>query len=129
MKKGLIIGIIVALLALGGGGYAAYNFFTNTPKNLYLLSEQQSMKSLSEYVEKRYPEEMKFQKEMKDNSYDTTLNISADIPETLLESANVPKSVVDASSIQFHMAHDPKAENSILAFNPTIADEKIGSFE
>src|SRR5699024_11866894 len=41
----------------------------------------------------------------------------------------VPKSVVDASEVGLTVGHDPKKEKSILALNPTIADNEIGKFQ
>lgn len=126
-SKGLIIGLIAALLVLGGGA-AAYFYMTNTPKNAYLLSEKQSMENITKYVESRFSEEMKFQEKMKDESYISTVKLGADVPEALVEGAGVPKSVIDASNIVFEVAHNGKEEFSKLGITPTIADNKIGEF-
>lgn len=128
-SKGLIFGIIAALLLLvGGGGAAAYFFLTNTPKNAYLLSEQESLKSFQDYYNNRFENEIKFQEKMKDDNYAVNLKLGADIPESLVSQLGVQKSVIDSSNIVFDMAHDNKKKLSNLSITPTIADNKLGEF-
>nr|WP_263314926.1 DUF6583 family protein [Mammaliicoccus sp. Marseille-Q6498] len=128
--KVLIIGIVVAFLAVVGiGGAATYYFLTNTPKNTYLKSEQESAKSWKEYFNNRFENETKFQDKMKDESYVSTMKLGADVPDSLLSALSVPKSVVDSSNLVFNIGHDPKEKNSKLGIEPTIADKKIGNFQ
>src|SRR5699024_2200956 len=54
---------------------------------------------------------------------------SADVPEKLLKSSNIPQSAVDASKLGFKVGHDPKEEKSVLALNPTVADNEVGEFQ
>ncbi|MCU7556935.1 flagellar basal body-associated FliL family protein [Macrococcus capreoli] len=128
-SKGLLIGIIAALvLLIGGGAAAAYFFLTNTPKNAYLLSEQESFKSVQDYVSTRFENETKFQEKMKDENYAVNLKLGADVPETLVSQLGVPKSVIDSSNLVLNMAHDSKKKMSNLSITPTIADNKLGEF-
>ncbi|WP_414049013.1 hypothetical protein [Macrococcus animalis] len=128
-SKGLILGIIAALvLLIGGGGAAAYFFLTNSPKNAYLLSEQESMKTMQDYFNKRFENETKFQEKIKDDSYAVNLKLGADVPETIVSQMGVPKSVIDSSNIVVDMAHDSKEKLSNLSITPTIADNKLGEF-
>lgn len=128
-SKGLIIGIIAALvLLIGGGGAAAYFFLTNSPKNAYLLSEKESMQAMQDYFNNRFENETKFQEKMQDDNYAVNLKLGADIPETLIEQAGVPKSVVDSSNIVMDIAHSNKDKKSNLSITPTIADNKLGEF-
>lgn len=128
--KLLIVGIVVAFIAIVGiGGAATYYFLTNTPKNTYLLSEQESAKSWKEYFNDRFENEAEFQEKMQDESYETSLKFGAELPESLISQLGVPKSVVDSTNLVLNVGHDPKKENSKLGIEPTIADNKIGNFQ
>lgn len=128
--KLLIIGIVVAFLAIVGiGGAATYYFLTNTPKNTYLLSEQESAKSWKEYFNDRFENETEFQDKMKDESYETSLKFGAEVSDSLVSQLGIPKSVIDSTNIVFNVGHDPKAKNSKLGIEPTIADNKVGNFQ
>ncbi|MFJ6187539.1 hypothetical protein [Staphylococcus cohnii] len=126
----IVISVVIGVLLIAGIGGAAYYFFTkNTPKNTYLLSEKETANQFQEYAKDRFENEFKFQDKMKDESYLIDLKANADVPKNLLESSGIPKSVADASEIGLTMGHDPKKEKSILALNPTIADNEIGKFQ
>ncbi|CCI59190.1 putative uncharacterized protein [Staphylococcus equorum subsp. equorum Mu2] len=126
----IVIAVVIGLLLVVGiGGAAAYYFMKNSPKNTYLLSEQETAKQMQEYAKDRFENEFKFQDKMKDESYLISLDASADVPEKLLKSSDIPKSAVDASKIGFKMGHDPENEKSVLALNPTVADNEIGEFQ
>ncbi len=128
--KLLIVGIVVLFLAVVGiGGAATYYFLTNTPKNTYLLSEQESAKSWKEYFNDRFKNEAEFQEKMKDESYESSLKFGAEVPDTLLSQMGIPKSVVDSTNLVLNVGHDPKKKNSKLGIEPTIADNKIGNFQ
>lgn len=128
--KFIIIGIVVAFLAVVGiGGAAVYYFITNTPKNTYLLSEQASAKTWKTYFNERFENEVKFQDKMKDESYESTFKLGADIPDSLVSELGVPKSVIDSTNIVFNVGQDPKKEKSKLGIKPTIADNNIGNFQ
>ncbi|MCM3072911.1 DUF6583 family protein [Staphylococcus equorum] len=126
----IVIAVVIGLLLVVGiGGAAAYYFMKNSPKNTYLLSEQETAKQMQEYAKDRFENEFKFQDKMKDESYLISLDASADVPEKLLKSSDIPKSAIDASKIGFKMGHDPENEKSVLALNPTVADNEIGEFQ
>src|SRR5699024_7105020 len=113
----------------GIGGGAFYYFTKNSPKNTYLLSELETAKQMQDYAKDRFENEFKFQDKMKDESYLIDLDASADVPEKLLKSSNIPQSAVDASKLGFKVGHDPKEEKSVLALNPTVADNEVGEFQ
>ncbi|WP_210139845.1 DUF6583 family protein [Staphylococcus sp. GDY8P54P] len=126
----IIVAVVIGVLLIAGIGGAAYYFFIkNTPKNTYLLSEKETANQFQEYAKDRFENEFKFQDKMKDESYLINLKGDADVPKNLLESSGVPKSVADASEVGLTVGHDPKKEKSILALNPTIADNEIGKFQ
>ncbi|PTF17108.1 DUF6583 family protein, partial [Staphylococcus cohnii] len=126
----IIISVVIGVLLIAGIGGAAYYFITkNTPKNTYLLSEKETANQFQEYAKDRFENEFKFQDKMKDESYLIDLKANADVPKSLLESSGIPKSVADASEIGLTVGHDPKKEKSVLALNPTIADNEIGKFQ
>ncbi|WP_414054478.1 hypothetical protein ACMGE6_03725 [Macrococcus equi] len=127
-SKGLLVGIIAALALIIGGGAAAYFFVSNTPKNAYLKSEQQSLQTMQDYFNNRFENETKFQEKMKDENYAMNLKLGADIPESLVAQMGVPKSAIDSSNIILDMAHDNKNKLSNLSITPTLADNKIGEF-
>ncbi|MGW7934042.1 hypothetical protein ACWEWW_05740 [Staphylococcus xylosus] len=126
----IVIAVVIGvLLVVGIGGAAVYYFTKNTPKNTYLLSEQETAKKLQEYGEGRFENEFKFQDKMKDESYLVNLSASVDVPNRLLKSAEIPKSAVDATKLGLKMGHDPDKEKSILSVTPTVADNEIGEFQ
>lgn len=128
--KLLIIGLVIGFIALVGiGGAATYYFLTNTPKNAYLISEQESAKQLKDYFNERFENEAEFQEKMADESYDSTLKFGAEVPDSLLSMIGVQKSVVDSSNIILNVGHDSKKDNSKLSIKPTIADNEIGNFQ
>lgn len=128
-SKGLILGIIAALvLLIGGGGAAAYYFLTNTPKNAYLLSEKESMESLQDYFNERFENETKFQEKMQDDNYAINMKLGADIPEAFISQIGISKSVIDSSNIVFDVAHSNKDKLSNLSITPTVADNELGKF-
>ncbi|MDW3870759.1 DUF6583 family protein [Staphylococcus saprophyticus] len=126
----IVIAVVIGVLLICGiGGAAAYYFTKNTPKNTYLLSEQETAKQMKAYGEDRFENEFEFQDKMKDESYLINLNASADVPEALLKSSDIPKSVADASKLGFKLGHDPDKEHSVIALTPTVADNEIGEFQ
>lgn len=47
----IVIAVVIGLLLVVGiGGAAAYYFMKNSPKNTYLLSEQETAKQMQEYA-------------------------------------------------------------------------------
>ncbi|GGI40899.1 DUF6583 family protein [Mammaliicoccus stepanovicii] len=129
IKVIIIAAVVVFFGVIAVGGAAVYYFVTNTPKNTYLLSEQESAKSWKDYFNDRFENEAKFQDKMKDESYETSLKLGVSLPESLISELNVPKSVIDSTNIVFNVGHDPKKEKSKLGITPTIADNKIGKFQ
>ncbi|GEK33241.1 DUF6583 family protein [Kurthia sibirica] len=126
MSKKVLIAIIAIVVVLGGGGAAAYFLVTNTPKNKYLLSEQQSIDAIDNYFTNRFESEMDMQNALVDNSYDTKVTLGADVSEEMAENLGIPASMINASKIIFGAKHDPKAQVSTIYMNPTIADSEIG---
>lgn len=110
-KLKIIIPIIVVLLLIGGIAWGVYAFFANTPKNTYLKSEQQTAKMYKDYFNDRFENEVKFQEKMKDNSFLSSLELSADASDEIVKGLGIPKSVVNASKIKMSYGHDPKKRN------------------
>ena len=54
---------------------------------------------------------MKFQEKMKDNSFLSSLELSADASDEIVKGLGIPKSVVNASKIKMSYGHDPKKRN------------------
>lgn len=106
-----------------------YAFFANTPKNTYLKSEQQTAKMYKDYFNDRFENEVKFQEKMKDNSFLSSLELSADASDEIVKGLGIPKSVVNASKIKMSYGHDPKKEKSMINLEPTIADSALGKFQ
>jgi len=58
-KIALILGVLAGVLLLAAiGGFAAYQFFVNTPKNSYLLTEKEEMDYFTEVIEERFENEL-----------------------------------------------------------------------
>lgn len=91
--------------------------FANTPKNTYLKSEQQTAKMYKDYFNDRFENEVKFQEKMKDNSFLSSLELSADASDEIVKGLGIPKSVVNASKIKMSYGHDPKKRNQWLILN------------
>ena len=119
--KIVIAAIIGLLLVVGIIGAATYYFVSNSPKNTYLKSEQETAKQYQEYAKTRFKDGFEFQDKMKDESYLSNMAASADVPAKLLKDADIPKSVVDGSKIGLKVGHDPDKDKSVLALSPTIA--------
>lgn len=128
-KLKIIIPIIIVLLLIGGIAWGVYAFFANTPKNTYLKSEQQTAKMYKDYFNDRFENEVKFQEKMKDNSFLSSLELSADASDEIVKGLGIPKSVVNASKIKMSYGHDPKKEKSMINLEPTIADSALGKFQ
>ncbi|HEH8277531.1 TPA: hypothetical protein SH257_002578 [Staphylococcus aureus] len=128
-KLKIIIPIIIVLLLIGGIAWGVYAFFANTPKNTYLKSEQQTTKMYKDYFNDRFENEVKFQEKMKDNSFLSSLELSADASDEIVKGLGIPKSVVNASKIKMSYGHDPKKEKSMINLEPTIADSALGKFQ
>ncbi len=73
--------------------------------------------------------EVKFQEKMKDNSFLSSLELSADASDEIVKGLGIPKSVVNASKIKMSYGHDPKKEKSMINLEPTIADSELGNFQ
>lgn len=129
LVKIIIAAVIALLLIVGIGGAITYYLVKNTPKNTYLLSEQETAKQLQDYGKDRFKNEFKFQDKLKDSAYLVNMNLSADVPEKLLKSSDITKSTVDSSKINLKVGHDSDKDKSVLALNPTIADNEIGKFQ
>ncbi|QFL28342.1 hypothetical protein DQV26_01645 [Staphylococcus aureus] len=84
-KLKIIIPIIIVLLLIGGIAWGVYAFFANTPKNTYLKSEQQTAKMYKDYFNDRFENEVKFQEKMKDNSFLSSLELSADASDEIVK--------------------------------------------
>ncbi|CDR64634.1 TPA: hypothetical protein RRM88_001373 [Staphylococcus argenteus] len=128
-KLKIIIPIIIVLLLIGGIAWGVYAFFANTPKNTYLKSEQQTAKMYKDYFNDRFENEVKFQEKMKDNSFLSSLELSADASDELTKNLDIPKSVVNASKIKMSYGYDPKKEKSMINLEPTLADTELGKFQ
>lgn len=128
-KLKIIIPIIILLLLIGGIAWGVYAFFANTPKNTYLKSEQQTAKMYKDYFNDRFENEVKFQEKMKDNSFLSSLELSADASDELTKNLDIPKSVVNASKIKMSYGYDPKKEKSMINLEPTLADTELGKFQ
>lgn len=123
-----VLGIIIAVVVvLAGAGVGTYFYLTNTPKNKYLLSEKQSYDAINTYFSDRFKQEMELQDGMAESSYKAGVSLNAEVPGTLLESVDIPESMVNSSKIDFNVAHDPENNTSQIAINPTIADNEIGN--
>jgi len=61
-KIKVIVPIVLGLIILLGIAWGVYAFVTNTPKNAYLLSEKKTAKNVKSYVDHRFSNEKKFQK-------------------------------------------------------------------
>ncbi|PXA57294.1 hypothetical protein DD897_15345, partial [Staphylococcus pseudintermedius] len=66
---------------------------------------------------------------MKDNSFLSSLELSADASDEIVKGLGIPKSDVNASKIKMSYGHDPKKEKSMINLEPTIADSALGKFQ
>lgn len=103
------IAIVVALVVLvAAGGFGVYYYFTNTPKNKYLLSEKKSYEDVSNYLSERYKDEMALSNKMPNESYKSSITLGAELPETLTSEFGIPTDLIKSSKIELSAAHDPK---------------------
>lgn len=85
-------------------------FCKHTEKYI-LKSEQQTAKMYKDYFNDRFENEVKFQEKMKDNSFLSSLELSADASDEIVKGLGIPKSVVNASKIKMSYGHDLKKRN------------------
>ncbi len=64
--------------------------FANTPKNTYLKSEQQTAKMYKDYFNDRFENKVKIPRKMKDNSFLSSLELSADASDEIVKGLGIP---------------------------------------
>lgn len=102
-KLKIIIPIIIVLLLIGGIAWGVYAFFANTPKNTYLKSEQQTAKMYKDYFNDRFENEVKFQEKMKDNSFLSSLELSADASDEIVKGLGFLNLLLMLRKLKCHM--------------------------
>lgn len=90
--------------------------FANTPKNTYLKANNKLQKCIKIILMTVL--KMKWSsRKMKDNSFLSSLELSADASDEIVKGLGIPKSVVNASKIKMSYGHDPKKRNQWLILN------------
>lgn len=125
-NKKLFIIIPLALLLLGAAGAAAV-FFNMSPKELYLYSEYNSYKKMTEEFENKYGDSFELQKRMVEKQSSSEMTVSGNLEMDSMASnpdVEMMSEILRASSITMKVDQDPenKANKYKLALNMNEED-------
>jgi len=111
-KIALILGVLAGILLLAGiGGFAAYQFFVNTPKNNYLLAEKGEIDYFTEVIEDRFENELEWYEQTQTNAVESSYTLTADVNDPSLSSMGLEQ-IINQSEITMKTQLDKEKEYS-----------------
>lgn len=111
-KMTLIFGVLSGVLLLAGiGGFAAYQFFVNTPKNNYLIAEKGEIDYFTEVIEERFESELDWYEQSQNNAVETSYNLTANINDPSLNEMGIDQ-MINQSEITLQTQLDTENEYS-----------------
>lgn len=111
-KIPLILGVLAGVLLLAGiGGFAAYQFFVNTPKNSYLLAEKGEIDYFTEVIENRFESELEWYEQTQTNAVESSYTLTADVNDPSLSSMGLEQ-MINQSEITMKTQFDKDNEYS-----------------
>ena len=111
-KIALILGVLAGVLLLAGiGGFAAYQFFVNTPKNSYLLAEKGEIDYFTEVIEERFEKELEWYEQTQTNAVETSYTLTANVNDPSLSGSGIDQ-MVNQSEITMKTQLDKENEYS-----------------
>ncbi|SDK99160.1 DUF6583 family protein [Lacicoccus qingdaonensis] len=117
----LILGILAGLLLLVGiGGFAAYQFFMNTPKNNYLLAEKDEIDYFMEVFEERFESELEWYEQTQTNAVEMGYTVTADVNDPSLNEMGLGQ-MINQSEVILQTQLDNENEYSSVDMSGNIA--------
>lgn len=107
MSKKIIIIAITAILVVGGS-VAAFVLLNLSDKQKYFLAEKSNVEAAADQFKKRFEPELDWQKQVKENPTDTTLELSATYNDPAATPTTVfgPGQIINNSTLTIHNAMD-----------------------
>ncbi len=120
-KMILILGGLAGVLLLAGiGGFAAYQFFVNTPKNSYLLAEKGEIDYFTEVIEERFESELEWYEQTQTNAVETGYTVTAEVNDPSLSEMGIDQ-MINQSEVILQTQLDNENEYSSLDISGNIA--------
>lgn len=120
-KIALILGVLAGVLLLAAiGGFAAYQFFVNTPKNSYLLTEKEEMDYFTEVIEERFENELDWYEQTQTNAVETGYTLTADVNDPSLSQMGIDQ-MINQSEITLQTQLDNENEYSSADISGNIS--------
>lgn len=124
-KIPLILGVLAGVLLLAGiGGFAAYQFFVNTPKNSYLLAEKGEIDYFTEVIEDRFENELEWYEQTQTNAVESSYTLTADVSDPSLNSMGLEQ-MINQSEITMKTQFDKENEYSSADISGDITGFKF----
>lgn len=109
-SKGLIIGIILAIVVVAGG-VSAFFLLGSSPKKDYLVAEKATIEQATDLLKERYANEVKWAETQLDKPVESSLKLSADWNDQNIDpSLREVQSIVNNSELVFDSIYDAKKE-------------------
>ncbi|MEG0471874.1 MAG: DUF6583 family protein [Solibacillus sp.] len=128
MKKSVMIGIIVAMLAIGGGA-AAFFTFNKTAKQQYFLAETKTMEKSIELFQGKYANEFEWYDKSQNDKTEYVMDISASPGESMMAFLEPQMlDVVENSSLKITSQSDMKKGEVIAKMDAKVMDVEFNDF-
>lgn len=124
--KGLIIGLIIALLVVSAGGASAFFLFNKSPKAQYLLAEANGAKQISEVFKGRYQNELKWVETQEEKPVESNIDLSAEWNDSSVDVyMQEIQSLVNNSNITIKNVYDPVKKEIEVGLGGALGSAKI----
>lgn len=126
LSKG-VIGLIIGFIVLVGGGFAAYKvFWDNSAKNRYFAAEKATLESTTNFIEKRYKDELAFQEMSFENATESTIELSGSYNDPYADP--MIQELVNSSKLTLVGQVDMQKQQLMTVVNADVAGVKIDNF-
>ncbi|MEK4425295.1 DUF6583 family protein [Solibacillus sp. FSL K6-1523] len=128
MKKSVMIGIIVAVLALGGGA-TAFFMFNKSAKQQYFLAETKTMEKSIELFQQKYANEFAWYDKSKNDMTEYVMELSANPGEDIFGILDPQMvDIIENSSIKMTTQSDMKKGEILAKLDANVMDIEFNDF-
>ncbi|MEG0384781.1 MAG: DUF6583 family protein [Solibacillus sp.] len=128
MKKSVIIGIIVAMLTIGGGA-TAFFMFNKSAKQQYFLAETKTMEKSIELFQQKYANEFEWYDKSKNDKTEYVMDLSASPGEELSAFLDPQMlNIIENSSIKMTTQSDMKKGEIKAKLDANVMDIELNDF-
>ncbi|ATP40087.1 hypothetical protein CSE16_08505 [Solibacillus sp. R5-41] len=128
MKKSVMIGIIVAMLAIGGGA-TAFFIFNKSGKQQYFLAETKTMEKSIELFQEKYANEYEWYDKSKNDKTEYVMDVSASPGESMMAFLDPQMlDIIENSSIKLTTQSDMKKGEIIANLDAKVMDVEFNDF-